>query len=271
MISRKKIDDEIKRLEESIQEKKRIVAKAPKGKLECHRDKKHWNWYVVNDIEDNEGNVKKKRKYIKKSEIAFAENLAEKEVRLNEIKDEEQELRALKMYINNRSKFERVNAYLNKSEEHRRLARKICETEWPKEIQAWLNEENDVPPYKPEQLKRRCRNNLWVRSKSEQLICGALFYHKIPFKYEQPLYINGHMVIPDFTIRSPYNGRTIIWEHFGMMSNPLYAEKNIGKLREYISNGYIPFENLLTTFESSDGGIDEVWIDRIIETYFLSI
>lgn len=268
MISRKKIDDEIKRLEESIDNKKRKIERLPQGSLQCHRDGKYWHWYSVTVEKQAEGKIKRKAVYIKRNNLKLAKQLAEKEVLINEKKDEEQELKALKMYTNHRSSFERANRYINKTEEHQRLTVDLFDNHWTKDVEEWLNHRLEFPAYKPENLTYRCRNGIFVRSKSEQLIAGALQFHNIPYKYEEPLQLDNCRVIPDFTILSPRDGKEYIWEHFGMMNNPEYCAHNIGKIKTYIKNGYIPFERLITTYESNDGGIDEVWIDKIIETFF---
>ena len=268
MISRRKIDDECKRLEQSIDRHKKLIASLPKGILQCHRDGRYWHWYVVNVEKDADGKRKRKASYIKRDNLSLAKKLAEKEVLINEMRDEEKELKALKMYVRHRSAFESADKYINRTEEHQRLTADLFNNKWSQDIEMWLNDRSNVPPYKPENLTYRCRNGIFVRSKSEQLIAGALQIHNIPYKYEEPLQLGNYKVIPDFTILSPRDGKEYIWEHFGMMNNQDYCAHNLNKIQTYIEHGYIPFERLITTYESNDGGIDEVWIDRIIETFF---
>lgn len=265
MISRKIITEECEGLMASINRKKKMIEKAPEGRLECHKEKNYWNHYAVQVKTDDEGHKKVTRQYIKKNDD-LARLLAEKAVHINSIRDEEQELRALKLYLNNCSKFERVNNYINKTEEHSRLTQHMFDHKWPNEVQAWLDNDNSEK-YHPEGLKYRCRNGMHVRSKSEQLIVAALCYHNIPFKYEQTITLDGITLRPDFTLLNMRNGREYLWEHFGMMSDNYYRVACSRKLSTYFNSGYIPYENLIATFESDDGGIDEVWIDSIIENF----
>lgn len=268
MISEKKIKDEISKLESSIQAINKELESLPKGTLQCHRDRDYWHWYVEEKKTDDDGKIHRKRKYLPKSEREKAEALAKKGYLKSQLKDAQQELEALKMYLRHHSKFDNVDKYLDRSPEIRALTKKLVEYDWSPEIQEWLDTSSKMEPYRPEKLVYRCRNGLLVRSKSEQLIGGALFYHKIPYKYEEPIDLNGITIIPDFTIFNPRTGDICLWEHFGLMSNPEYVARTLKKIGDYINNGFIPFENFIMTFESKTGGIDEVWIDRIIETFF---
>lgn len=268
MISRKKVREEIARLEKSIELNERKLNRMPGGTLQCHHDRGHWHWYVVEKKKDEKGAMHRHRTYLSKSENKTAEALARKGVLERQLKDDRQELKALKMYMNNCSNYNRVDNYLDKSDEIRNLTSKLFADKWSVEIQNWLDEPTTEEPYMPDKLVYRCRNGIMVRSKSEQLIGGALFYHKIPYKYECPIKFNDVTLRPDFTIMNPRTGEICIWEHFGLMSDAAYVSKCLKKIGEYINNGYIPFENLILTFESRNGGVDEVWIDRIIENYF---
>lgn len=268
MISHKKLKDEINRLEKSIELTNKEISKLPKGTLQCHRDRNYWHWYIEEKKQDDKGVFHRHRKYLPKDKRSTAEALAKKGLLSCKLKDDEQELRALKLYQRYRSNYDRVDKYINRSAELYSLTKKLFENTWPIEVQNWLDESTDREPYMPEKLVYRCRSGIMVRSKSEQLIGGALFYHKIPYKYEEPITINGTVMIPDFTILNPLTGEICLWEHFGLMSDPSYVSRTLNKIREYIRNGFIPFENLIMTFESKSGGVDEVWIDRIIETFF---
>ena len=115
MISNSKIKAECRRLEKSIKENKKRIAKMPKGRLQCHRDKNNWNWYVVDDNSiktktsakektadacnsnefitadkhvpaqkaenKNDRPYEAKRKYLKKQDEILARQLAEIEIR----------------------------------------------------------------------------------------------------------------------------------------------------------------------------------------------
>lgn len=112
--------------------------------------------------------------------------------------------------------------------------------------------------------KFKTSDGIYVKSKSELIIYEYLKLQGIPFLYENPTVINGKMLYPDFTILRPMDGRTIIWEHFGMMDLAWYRDNAQGKLLDYSCAGYWPFRNLITTFEFGDGDLDVSEIERIL-------
>lgn len=101
----------------------------------------------------------------------------------------------------------------------------------------------------PDQKNYQSNNGTTVRSKSEVLIANILEDHNIPYRYEIPLKMGTHQKYPDFTIMHPFTGEIIIWEHFGALNQPGYEEKMNEKMRLYLKNNYLPFKNLIYTFE----------------------
>lgn len=97
-------------------------------------------------------------------------------------------------------------------------------------------------------------------SKSECLISGIFDDLGLFYLYERPLLLEGHEpddpVFPDFTILDVVNRKEIFWEHFGMMDNQHYVQKNMKKIMEYQRNGIKVGENLIVTFESLEDPID---------------
>lgn len=85
-----------------------------------------------------------------------------------------------------------------------------------------------------------------VRSMSELVIAEALIAQGQDFSYEKPLLFGGETRYPDFTIEDDISGRTIYWEHLGMLEKKSYREKWEKKLAWYIKNDIKP--------ESEGGG-----------------
>lgn len=79
-----------------------------------------------------------------------------------------------------------------------------------------------------------------VRSMSELVIAEALIAAGQDFSYEKPLQLGGEVRYPDFTIEDEISGRTIYWEHLGMLEKKGYREKWKKKLAWYIKNGVTP-------------------------------
>ena len=301
MISEKLIEKEIATLEKSIQKKQRFVNDAPEGKLKCRKSHNSFYWYIVktnmvnsdisnqnneeslNSISQNtktllEGADKSPDKsspnnknqlveYINKNNQKLASKMALKGMYEQDLLDEKQELKALRSYLRNRSKFERREKYLNRSEGVYELLEPRLKSKWSPEVQTWLDDITECEDLHPESRTHRCNNGLWVRSKSEQSIANTLLEHNIPFKYEQPLMLDGQLCMPDFTVLNVRTWEEYRWEHFGMMGDPNYLRDNTYKIERYLRNGYIPFVNFITTYEVDNSGVDGLWINKIIETY----
>lgn len=123
-----------------------------------------------------------------------------------------------------------------------------------------------------DRLIHRTGNGLAVRSKSELLIAEALENKNVPFRYEKPLQRGGKTYFPDFTISDERTGRTVYWEHLGMLDDENYVRSWNRKLSWYRANGILPYEEnkngnavLVTTQDSPQSGLDMAEVRRLIE------
>jgi len=110
-----------------------------------------------------------------------------------------------------------------------------------------------------------------VRSKSEQLLANSLYACGIPFHYEEELVHQTGIrrrVYPDFTIMLP-DGKIILWEHFGLLSNRNYCEDTTLKLQIFQLSGYTIGKNLLLTMDDSRGDCSSMIINETIKTKIL--
>jgi hypothetical protein len=128
-----------------------------------------------------------------------------------------------------------------------------------------------------EKLIHRSRRGTALRSKSEVIIDDALAAHGVVAGYEVPFFSRDglHHRLPDFTIEDQAIGRTILWEHCGMLSDEGYRTRWENKLRWYRENGVRPLEEgggdratLVVTHDDERGGIDGPKIDALIEELF---
>ncbi len=122
-----------------------------------------------------------------------------------------------------------------------------------------------------EGLIHRTSNCLAVRSKSELLIAEALLSAGVDFEYEKALTLGGSIRYPDFTIEDEISGRTVYWEHLGMLDREDYRIRWEKKLAWYRANGVHPFNEaksgapiLLTTTESAGIGLDMSYVRKLI-------
>lgn len=269
MISKLDIEKECKRLEKSIEHRQNFIDNADEGFFKCFRNGNKWSWYIIKNVTDEKGNVHKKRTYLPKRDWQTACDYVKKAIYKSALIDEKQELKALRSYLKNSSSFDRVDKYINKNEEIENISKTFYNGKFDETTRSWLKDVSSSNDLFPDGLQFRCKNGLMVRSKSEQLIATALINYNIPFKYENRKMLGLNEYFPDFTILSPKDGEEYLWEHFGKMDDENYVCHSLEKIKHYNENGYIPFDKLIMTFESNNSGVDQMWIDRIIETFFI--
>ncbi|KNH16352.1 hypothetical protein ACU18_13945 [Arthrobacter sp. ZBG10] len=109
-------------------------------------------------------------------------------------------------------------------------------------------------------------NGVPVASKNE-VIVAAILDELVPghWEYEKPLTgTDGRTVLPDFTITLP-DGRTIYWEHAGMLDLPAYARKWSLKQEWYADQGIASHDNgggtkgILMWTDDRDGADAQAW------------
>lgn len=123
-----------------------------------------------------------------------------------------------------------------------------------------------------EGLVYRTTKGLAVRSKSEVFIADGLAQAGIAFDYEKALILGGKTRYPDFTIEDDISGRTIYWEHLGLLARREYLRSWEVKLAWYRANGVLPANEgggpagtLITTTESSNQPFDPGVVQKVIE------
>ena len=79
--------------------------------------------------------------------------------------------------------------------------------------------------------------------------------------------LGDHIRYPDFTLIRKSDGKIFLWEHLGRMSDPSYFKTNIDKIYEYMANGYLPFRDIIFTYDDEDGAIDLMEVDRILRGF----
>lgn len=126
--------------------------------------------------------------------------------------------------------------------------------------------END---YRKEELTQTSHDGVPMRTKSEVNIAGRLGHFGVENVYEKPLELNRKIYRPDFTIKRPRDGKTIYWEHAGLMEDLKYRARHERKLRDYEQYGIVPWRNLIITYDDDKGGIDVKLVDALIRGWLL--
>jgi len=117
------------------------------------------------------------------------------------------------------------------------------------DIEGWLAQDYAKHPYPPTEWNYTTENGVQVRSKSEFHIATKLEENGIPYRYDAKITLAGKTEYPDFIIRNPFTGKTILWEHFGALHLSGYEKKMNEKMDLYLANGYTLYDTIISTFE----------------------
>lgn len=258
MLIYERVKAEKDRLEKENKGIRSKLEHAPDGILRCKIDGSFYRWYRRTD--DKEGNAL--YAVIRRKDRDLAKKLAAKTYYSQKYKDNEREIAALGAYLKKHPK----NGGKSKAiRMHPAFVDLLRTGDLEKELASWKAEAYEKNPLHKEQLTIRAANGEKVRSKSEAFILSTLAAAEIPCRYECKLVLDKTTLYPDFTIRRPADGKLIIWEHFGMMSDPVYLKNTQDKIRRYIANGFYPMDNLVTTFEQERSALDFSRVMEIVD------
>ena len=125
------------------------------------------------------------------------------------------------------------------------------------------------PEFYVNDLKSISAHGEKLRSGGEMYISSRLDHYGIPYRYEDGTGIPDLDYVPDFKILRPRDRKIIYWEHFGKVNDYGYILDNVEKVKDYISHGIKPWDNLIITFSNEKGGYDGKLIDALIECWLL--
>ena len=257
-------NDELKQVNKKIAYLESKLKKLPSGLLICNCVKNHVQWYVSDRTE---------RRYIRKCERKYAEDLAKKRYYQVQLAELTSKKRALEMY-NREYSPEIVRGYRAQIDEllspdngFRELLMSSIFKDTEK-IEKWKTASFNSNPLYPEKRTIKTDRGEYVRSKSEAIIANALYYHQIPYRYECALNLDGRVYYPDFTIMHPITKKIYYWEHFGMMDDSVYRSDAYHKIDIYGQHGIYLNVNLITTSEVKDNQVNSMLVDSLIVQYF---
>ncbi len=257
LIERKKI------LEKIICDIEKGSKTYPSGRLRIIKKNNNDQYYWVQKKGDTNG------VYISKNDINTAYDLAQKDYNRKALKLATEELERIESYLLCYPDHRVEDLYESYSPSRKKL---INPAVIPEEqfVADWNNTVYEPLPFEDSSFSFYSASGIRVRSKAEVMIADMLEHYKIPYKYEYPLYLDGLSTVrPDFTCLNISKRKEFIWEHFGMMDNQSYANKNIKKITIYEQNGYMAGDNMILTFESSQVPLDSRVIKTKIEKYLL--
>lgn len=239
-------------LERKITELNKRKEKYPPLTLSAHKYDSFIRWSIYDD------NDSSNRKYLPKKRRSLAHALARKKYESLLLKDMQDELKCINLYINHRKEVN-WSWLLAKDSPYRELL---------------INDDWENQPYEkkddhPESLTHQGPKGELMRSKSETIIAHLLYERGIPYHYEEIHHFGKIDIGSDFTIKHPVTGQIYIWEHFGMAEKKSYQQQEIiPKIPAYLNAGFIPGVNLITTYETDNVSMDISKIEQLIKDYF---
>lgn len=238
-----------KELKNIIVRTKESLKDAPEGHLRISQSGKKVQYYYRSQETDG---PYKTGKYIRKENQQLAYRLAQRDYEKKLLKVAENRLASVQKLLKDyeadelQKVYEQMNPYRKDIVIPKVITDKMFVEQWKKvEFQGKSFAQGSAEIY-TEKGER-------VRSKSEKIIADMLYRHRIPYRYEYPITLQGiGMVYPDFTILDVKRRQEVYWEHLGMMDNPEYCERALYKLNCYTKNDTNPFglisRNFLTLY-----------------------
>ena len=254
----RKLDCELRGLEEAKRKNDKLLKNAPEGKLRCEVSKGYYQYYLG-------------KEYLGKDKKKLIGKLAQKEygIQLN---------KKLELYLKKLYELKMLYEKEELEEVYRKLhpARKVLvEPMIPpieKIIEAFKRIEYEGKPFsEDDKTEFYTIKGERVRSKSEKIIADELYRNGIPYKYEMPIELEGWqkrvLIYPDFTVLNKCTGKRWLVEHLGMMDKPMYYENAMQKLSIYEKNGILLGDGLIVLHETSGSPLNIVVLKKYIEKY----
>jgi len=92
-------------------------------------------------------------------------------------------------------------------------------------------------------------NDINFRAMAERIIAEQLDKYGLLYRYDPVYNLGNEQVSPDFLVKNPWNAKTVIWEHFGLLNSDKYAKSMNRKMGIYTELGYTQSKNLIATYQ----------------------
>lgn len=263
----KETKKEIARLEKMIKKIDEFKEQAPQGCLKIQNKGNNIYFYQQHR---NESTKKWERRFIKKSDISVAKDLAQKQY-YSMIKPLlEANLQTLSCFAEQYKKEEIGPIYDKLSTIRKALVRPLLDDK-AEIIKRWQEENYEKNNAYSENLRYETEQGELVRSKSEVIIANLLYRHRedILYKYERPLSVVvagvSKTIYPDFTILNLHTGKITYWEHAGLMDDVNYANDFVRKVNTYTSNNLLPGRDVVFSYETQEIPLEISVIRKMVE------
>ena len=240
---------------------KNALEDAPAGTLRVCKHGNRTQYYHRYEPQDFNGI------YIPQKDRSKAKKLAQKDYNKKLLCSIEKELLAIQKYFSSFPEYNAEQVYGHLHPERQKLITPIYEPD-DTFISNWESLKYEGKGFYANMPELFTAKGERVRSKSEIIIADLLNKEGIPYRYEYPIYLPGFgTVYPDFTTLNTSNRKEFLWEHFGMMDDPVYIENALLKIATYEQHGFFPGNNLILTYESKQNPINQKILLTLIEQY----
>ena len=264
------LEEKLKKHKSALLQLTKSQKNQPEGHLRIAQKSSGPHFYHYTSPDDFKG------KYLRKQQADFAKALAQKDYNVKLIKILEKEITYLQNYLQQTARGQSIT----------KLYESLCTTRQQLVIPATLTDKQyaeewqkvtwQAKAFSPDSPEFYTARNERVRSKSEVIIADALYRHNIPYRYEFPLKLqhttnsytgknNEIIIYPDFLCLNLRTRTEFLWEHFGLMDNPEYAQTTAKKINLYAENGIFSSKNLIITMETQTEPLSTRTIEKIIE------
>ena len=261
--------DEIK----NILNDRRDILEKTITKLHSNKYREDVNLKVENRKKSIQYQIYKKRnqsetKYLKKSELAIAAKLAQRDYEKQVIKSIEEELKGISKFVKSMpdKSYEDIYNYLSRGRKAIVTPIVLTDEQYAK---AWQEEKFVGKKIEAGTVGFETQRGEIVRSKSEVIIADALYFAKIPYHYEKPIKIGKRIIYPDFTVLNVKTRKEYYWEHLGMLDDEEYLNKSLLKLELYEQNNIREGENLILSRETRFHPLNTSSVKDKIKYYLL--
>ncbi len=250
----------IERQADLLQELKKL----PEGELKCTDQDGNRRYFQRIPAT---GNRKKEHCYGVKKKPELLKDLVRKEYVVKALRILEKDIKALETVVKKYQPVDEDSVMEIFVEKYPELSdgiyvNRIDEEEWKARF-------SRIEKYHPENLKHTALDGTESRSKNEIYIASRLDHYGLTYRWDAPTGIPGLYRVPDFTIRRKRDGKVIYWEHMGMMYDLESRIDNKRKLEEYEKAGIVPWDNLILTYDTRDGGLRANLIEAMIHGWLL--
>lgn len=257
------VEERIQELETIIKQTQSFLENQVPGHIRVIKKRKHFEYYLITKKGDTKGN------YLPKAQIATARKIIQQDYDKKLLKILQQQLKALQT-LRHHYHPKAIPPLFQTLPAGRQQLLTPAQLPLQAFVQRWLSLQNPGNPFNTEDKAFQTAAGIYVRSKSELLIANILYAHHIPFHYEKLLqFKSGKTIYPDFTCLNITTSQQFLWEHFGLMDNPEYAEKAVFKIYQLQKEGYIMGKNFLATFETKDSPLTPQKIEIMIKEFLL--